>query len=197
MELQSVASPLTLMDGTQVNHALGTSWPHRGGIRGAQAIPVIALVPLYHKVRIPFETVNDGIGLFDFLLRTTRCPVGPLVWDIHLTTVSDLKSDIMHSMPAKSDLKHKALTRPMPRYIWRATALNGESPVLDLMFDATEIAQASLVIGAIPYDQELWEHITTISTVIESQIRPALSATSEVGPATFVLKLLEWFNTLP
>lgn len=195
MELKSLTSPDILADGTRVNHALETSWPHSGGIHGALAFPTIALVPLYHKVRIPFETVNDGIGLFDLLLRATHCPVSPLVWDVHLITVSDLKEEILQSV-LKPELKHEILTKAMPRYIWRATAYADNSPALALLFDATEIAQASLAISSVPFRNDLLAHIRAISesSALKNEIRPALMHTTESGPATFVLKLLESFT---
>ena len=43
----------------------------------------------------------------------------------------------------------------MPRVLWRAFACQGESPVLELLFDATAILQGNFFFRAIEYDRKV------------------------------------------
>lgn len=179
------ADPNTLID------SMSTSW----GNVGNRALPDILLVPLYHKIRIPFQLVHDAVFLFDCSFIEPLRSQGKLPsisqrleWDIYLTTISRLKSDIFADKDLDASLRQEILLKSMPRFIWRATAFDGDNKVLDLLFDATDIVQGQFLVCAIECNEEL-------SAVLrEASQEPSLVQkfqTSSEG------KILEWFRNRP
>jgi len=157
--------------------SMGTSWKGEDGKIGSiRAIPEILLMPLYHKIRIRFESVHDAVMYFDIYIDTVRktglMSLGErLIWDIYLTTNNDFKKEIFESNSIHGNLKKDALKKHLPRYLWRASASCGGNKVLDLLFDATDIEQAYLVIYAIGYDQDLFDKIVAIAKASHSMPR--------------------------
>ena len=74
-----------------------------------------------------------------------------LEWEIYFTTINELKKDLLNSKTFNGSYREDALTENMPRFIWRATAHNQDSPVLDLLFDATDIEQGNFFLRAIEH----------------------------------------------
>lgn len=137
--------------------ALDTSWGGQGRVEGR---PDIVLIPLYHKIRIPFEVIHDAIleldGILAWIRKTLDSQLQRPEWDIYLTTVSEYKKDI-HTR-YRSSLGPRLedfLTESLPKYLWRVTALHDEESVLDMVFDATGIAQHNLVLQTITLNSEL------------------------------------------
>lgn len=127
---------------------LATSWTGRGDV---QAIPTLLLLPLYHKIRVPLEPVHDAILFIDSVIEGARQHQYPQLprpeWDIYLTTVSDFKSDAFESLKDMKNIDlEKVLTATLPRFLWRVTAWCGHERQLDLIFDATGIAQHNLLV---------------------------------------------------
>ncbi len=115
------------------------------------------LIPLYHKIRIPFQNVFDIVVEFDNwigpLNQAGMLPLGgQLEWDLYLTTVNDFKGELQ--LPP-GDYRRTVLTRPMPRFMWRATAYDAGNPALELLFDATDIEQGTSFVGAIAHNRAL------------------------------------------
>jgi hypothetical protein len=132
---------------------LSTSWIGSSGTEGTvRAVTEILIIPLYHKIRIPFSTVQDLVISFDQFVRSLKALTGisELEWDIFLTTVSDLKSDLLKSGSFKSNkYRREVLLDRMSRFVWRARASCDGECVLELLFDATDIQQGSMLIRAI------------------------------------------------
>jgi hypothetical protein len=77
-----------------------------------------------------------------------------LEWDVYLTDVNEVKCDAFRNvMPLSSEDRYKVLTHPMPRFMWRATGMNGDEPVVDMLFDATDIEQGAFLVRIIEYDE--------------------------------------------
>lgn len=171
---------------------LTTNWRDEKGILGnVFAIPDIILVPVYHKVRIPYNSVLESVISFDawieelakkhFKLFSER-----LEWDIYLTTVNDLKIEIERDLPIRGAYRKAVLQQPMPRFMWRATARVQGQPVLDLLFDATDIDQGSFFTRAIEYDCGLaYSHVLRVLAKL-----PAFTNKSKADPLWVVLS---WF----
>jgi hypothetical protein len=87
-------------------------------------------------------------------------------WEISLTGVNRLKKEILFKSGEKGNFK-EILQKSMPRFIWRAAALYKREPVLDLLFDATDIEQGPLFFGGIVFDQDLFSQIRDIITIAE------------------------------
>ncbi len=136
--------------------SLTTSWVPRLGDQ-VRAVPDIMLVPLYHKIRIPFDRVHDAVVRFDSFVEELR-KLAPNVlrerfeWDIYLTNANELKSEILKANSINGRDKQQVLSQPMPRFIWRAAGRFGEATILDLLFDATDIEQGDFFVRAVEYD---------------------------------------------
>lgn len=147
---------------------LTTSW---GTTQGQQfyALPQQLLIPLYHKIRIPFGCVHDAVhligGLLDQMLQQmfNSASEGP-EWDIYLTTVNQLKAEILGSPALDADTRGSVLVEDLPKYVWRASALMGNKLELDLLFDATDIEQGGAFVTAIEHGRILGDALRLLAT---------------------------------
>lgn len=170
-----------------------TSWIGTDGKIGSiSALPKLMLVPLYHKIRIPLETVVKIIMIFDQFLEWMRSARNsPLtaraVWDVKLTSIAELRREVVASGLA-GDSRERALTTSMPRFIWRASASIDGVNVFDLLFDATDIEQGKLFFAAIEYDA------ATVAFV-KRMTPQALQLLHQHPPSFLAVKpVLDWFH---
>jgi hypothetical protein len=190
MELPSLENPMKKVK----RGSLSTSWKCHSKKPGhVRAIPVALMVPLYHKIRIPFCAVFETIASLDtHIERFRKRHITPftdrLEWDIYLTTINEFKTAIRQDDSLDWKLRRGALIEGMPRFMWRATARSREEDVLDLLFDATDIEQGSLLAHAIGYSDEVFEMLRVMSQ------DPGLMKTLKPGPEW---KILNWFSELP
>ncbi len=63
------------------------------------------------------------------------------------------------------------LTESLPKYLWRVTALHDQEAILDMVFDATGIAQHNLVLQTITLNSEL----ATMLQVALPQVIPQIT----------------------
>ncbi|WP_070886937.1 hypothetical protein [Pseudomonas argentinensis] len=107
------------------------------------------LLPLYHKIRIPYSLIHDVALRLDSLVEKVRSNV-PTVsrgeWDIYLTTSNDFKASIRNDYPKWGIDPADTLYTPLPRFMWRMLLRVGGQVELDFLFDATGIAQHDLVV---------------------------------------------------
>jgi len=155
------------------SNKLATNWLDKNGKLGnVFADPFLLMVPLYHKIRIPYGIISGKIEEFDAIIEQLRnAEVGlllsqRLVWDIYLSNVNDVKSDIIKSATLDSESKRAILLINMPKYLWRATAYEGTQKILDILFDATDIEQGAILVTAISYDAGLKSQIDFVSPFI-------------------------------
>ena len=167
--------------------SLQTSWYDSKG----RAAPYVLIIPLYHKIRIPFDLIHKTVCHFSTFLTSlfdlVKLPLR-LEWSIYLTTVNELKKEIFSSNTINGNYSKKILLENMPRFIWRATAFdykNNRELMLDLLFDATDIEQGDFFIRAI-------EH----SEIISELLRKALEDpyVEEICGAEPEWKVFEWFK---
>jgi len=171
-------------------NSISTSWVGADGkIGSVRARLENLMIPVYHKIRIPFATVHDTIIAFDGFLEALKkhgAPIysGRLEWDIHLSTVNQVKSEILRGAFSGGYFKEFLLAK-MPRFLWRASALSSGNPVLDLFFDATDIEQGRFFVRAIEYDARLAAVLRAVTKV--KQVKDAYGTQS-------VWKIMEWFS---
>jgi hypothetical protein len=151
---------------------LETSLQGRGTV---EARPVFLLLPLYHKIRITFEVIHDAILVVDSVLENARSQMFPNLdrpeWDIYLTTVTEFKKDVIDSMrPVLGVRVEETLTANLPRFLWRATARCGGEHHLDLLFDATGIAQQQLLVHAVEAKSELPALISGMAPFVKGKL---------------------------
>lgn len=130
-------------------------------------IPNNIVIGLYHKIRLPYIMIREGVKAFNELLNyfISKSPdvekvifhhiAKAFIWDIHLTTPTELKAEIARSGLVTGKKLESILTRSMPRFIWRAKAEYENLPVFDLLFDATDIPQGNVFLGIVEYDENI------------------------------------------
>jgi hypothetical protein len=148
--------------------SMSTTWLSSDGTHKVRALPRDLLIPLYHKIRIPYEDICQAVievdGLFKTLPATPELKVlRALEWDIHLTTVNDLKTSLQRGSSLRGRPRLKWLVRSMPRFVWRATAFDNARPVMDVLFDATDIHTSNGVHGVIFYTPAIERVLRLIS----------------------------------
>ena len=174
--------------------SLSTSWiGSNGQIGDARALPTILLIPLYHKIRIPFGAIHDVVVSFDAFIESLResLPVpfdGRIEWDIYLTTNNDLKTEILGLDIASGEYYRDLLLEGMPRFLWRATAFHNGDPLMDLIFDATDIEQGPFFVRAIEYDNNLSLFLRVVSKI---------TAIEQIYSTTTEWKIIQWFKDKP
>jgi hypothetical protein len=166
--------------------ALDTEWKFR-------AVPIIILIPLYHKIRIPLDNILEIIGIFNSIIGNSIeniedeiLPAEKLEWDIFLTNISKFKNEILSKSGKEGNFKD-ILKKNMPRFIWRAAALYMGKPVMDLLFDATDIEQGDLFLWGVVYDREIFSAIRSIINSHEN-------ASNDLKMQSAGKALLEWIE---
>lgn len=131
---------------------LATSWNGLGEGRDFRAVAHTLVLPLHHKIRIPLGVILDMVLVIDKQLETVRGQVDAVkakfsrfVWDVRLSRLDQLRADISRSK-LDDQTKIRLLTQPMPKYIWRVTAMNGDKPLLEFLFDATDLTQGRMLL---------------------------------------------------
>lgn len=175
------------------HNSLSTSWGFSDGAATFRAVPRIFLIPVYHKIRIPVHLVHDTVFTFNSLLEPLRenkiiSVDGPFEWDIQLTTVNNLKTKLREEHLLQQHHLQDVLIQEMPRFIWLATALHGNKPVLSLLFDATDVAQGKFFIRAIEYDSDVGNAIRAYSEAVGPENDSFVSHPQ-------VWKVFKWFAT--
>ncbi|WP_437326231.1 hypothetical protein [Sorangium sp. So ce381] len=118
--------------------------------------PDALLIPLYHKIRVPFLRIYSEIRAFDNYLKclvaelsqstgsSSGSPgtIDDLEWDIRLTTVNKYKTECL----TRNGLRDREilLTTSLPRYLWLASGVHRDGSGLDLLFDATGLELSNL-----------------------------------------------------
>ncbi len=176
--------------------SLSTSWPDvNDKIGGARAVPELLLLPLYHKIRIPYGCIHDQIMIFDTLFDVVASNhldvCGDYEWDIYLTTVNEYKSELLENTDISPNIKNRYLISGMPKYIWRASVVNDKRVIIDILFDATDLEQGSYVDKVIGYSGDVYDdlknHVLNSFNVDKSFFESRYRKTK-------VWPLLEWFR---
>ena len=181
-----------------LSRSLSTSWIGSNGQTGsARAVPTTLLIPLYHKIRIPFSAIHNAVVSFDAFIESLKESLkeslpptfnGRIEWDIYLTTSNILKSEIQKLDIARGEYYRDLLLKRMPRFLWRATAFqNGES-LMDLIFDATDIEQGPFFVRAIEYDEDLSHFLRVVSK---------LDLIEQIYSTMTEWRIIRWFKDQP
>jgi hypothetical protein len=127
--------------------------------------PVAVLIPVYQKVRIPFEDIESKVlGLNNILEEHLRGLIkGSIVWDIQIFLSEDFKKKVKDSElfdlddQSQVDLLQNLLTRNFPKYIWVASMSISKQPVYHFVYDATGLSGSNLIHTVIGYYPEINE----------------------------------------
>lgn len=174
---------------------LSTSFISSGGDAGStRAVPKLLLIPLYHKIRIPYIAVRQIVLWLDNMIKWAelKSPGFPLQigeWDIYLTTINEMKTELLSDRGNRlpGEYRAKLLCESLPRFLWRVCARQNEKRLFDLLFDATDIAQGSIFIRAIEWDENAAQSLKKISTI--DDLKQADPTQTQVGR-----KIIMWFR---
>jgi hypothetical protein len=142
---------------------LKSNWSDR-----AFATPDFILLPLYEKIRIPFSLIHDSMAALSTMLEYIRATEGSSIdsmaaeWDIFLTTVGDYKSSIREEYRSSGIDYSARLYVDLPRFLWRVILRTGSDVQMDMLFDATGIAQHNLLVHFFSTDREYYKILTQI-----------------------------------
>jgi hypothetical protein len=179
------------LSGKQIPSIL-TSWRGDDEVIGSRrAIPYILLIPVYHKIRIPFSAIQDVVYNFDQVLRVLKvttdgadsCPQ-LFEWDIFLVSVNTLKEQIQLGEIAEG-ARRDLLFQSLPRFLWQASLLLNSCVKLDLLFDATDIEKGEFFLRVIEHD---------ISFVERLRLLFRLDGIRENFETTPAWPIIEWFR---
>ncbi|MGC3892760.1 hypothetical protein [Pseudomonas urmiensis] len=100
-------------------------------------IPDFVLLPLYHKIKIPFSLIHDNMVVLNSLLDAWAGGSEPPEWDIFLTTVNEYKSSIRSEYAELGVDFRDCLYAQLPRFLWRVSVRREGILQMDFLFDAT------------------------------------------------------------
>ncbi|MDR1980663.1 MAG: hypothetical protein LBQ39_03450 [Tannerellaceae bacterium] len=166
----SYAGFVVFKDEIGENYRLSTSWgrfddkkvlDEQKGIprdKQIEAAPTLLMIPLYHKIRIPFELILRIVNEFSSFTKLASF----VVWDIYLTTACKLKQMFReYSGKINDEERLKLLTYNYPRYIWVVDArLMGMEhpedfpPDFSYYFDATDIPHSDFFLFALHWEPD-------------------------------------------
>ena len=190
MDFDGVLVNLPDANGNLVPHeSLSTSWPDDAGSKqNVRALPTLLLIPLYHKIRIPYEDVLASVYDFDGFLGINRKAIGSTVlpeieWDIRISNVNEVKGSFWMGGTIDPKVRARWLTSSMPRFLWRATGTSGVAQVFDILFDATDIHTSNDIHAFICYDR-------TINDLLQILAKNTTLSSVPAGAA----KILRWIE---
>jgi len=110
--------------------------------------PVVVIIPVYHKIRVNFFEVVKWTRRIDNFFASIGWaePTGPLKieWNVFLTTVNELKTELWQSR-GNSSIYKNLLTESHPRFIWRIQSYYGKKPLFEIFADATDMARSFFI----------------------------------------------------
>jgi hypothetical protein len=166
--------PFARMEFNSSNNRLSTSWTDNyGKIGNVKGEPEILIIPLYRKIRIPFDVILLIIYNLDNIIKiidsNISIGVSNIEWDIYLSNNNDFKSEIFTSTIIDEAQKLEILESNFPRYIWRAIAIWGKEKI-ELIFDSTDIEQGDIFMRLISYSTDLSKLLKTIAENIDLNV---------------------------
>lgn len=148
----------------QVTESLKTSFIPSGDTR---AFSEIMLVPLYHKIRIPFTRIYTTVAEFNNVFeKITGSKLPPFEWDIFLNHSNDFKNEVFQHVSPGEHRNHFLFT-PSPRFIWRAVARWEGENQFEFIFDATDIDQGNFFLDGLLYKPQLAPFLTSIASITD------------------------------
>jgi hypothetical protein len=123
-----------------------TPWPAGDGWETAErweshrvASLYSVFVPLAADIRITYEQVFRQVGLFEQLFTDTIQERTDIVWDIYLDYSNHYKDELRRLRPVEGEPLRRILVSSLPKYVWVARASLQKEPILELVFDATDL----------------------------------------------------------
>jgi len=119
-------------------------------------VPDVMVVPVYHKIRVPFSTVLKHAGRMDGILKA-HYPGIDIEWDIFLSSVNAYKNEMSRRHDVPTDIRKILLESSHPRFIWRLRAFSSDIEVMEILADATDMELSFQVYRVSIFDTTLRE----------------------------------------
>lgn len=118
------------------------------------------LIPVYPKVRISYDDIEDIIHSVDFVIYYALQDYFnfDLEWDIRVIQSNVYKAEIKNSHLDKSQ-KKVLLTNSFPRFVWIATCSVNNAPLFEFVFDATDVSNNMICREVISYYKIFGNHL--------------------------------------
>lgn len=123
-----------------------TGWPDTDEDDGKERAHLFELIaPLSADIRISHEQIYTQVtkfyDLFDHFKPAYATPedTAPVVWDIYLHYSSIHKQETLDSAAGTVAQRQRVATRLLPKYVWIARALFKGQPLVEFIFDATDL----------------------------------------------------------
>lgn len=145
---------------------LTTSYGIENGQKIYHAIPEALLIPTYHKIRIPFESILRQVYEFNHLfvafsmfldIEKIKRMADGLSWEIFLTNINEFKYSIISDERLSKEEKLRITNSRYPRFLWRVKVYSSSENIFDLIFDATDIEQNEYMKETVVYNQDAIE----------------------------------------
>lgn len=100
------------------------------------------IIPLYHKIRIKLDEVEFLITAFDRIFwnifEKGATLKEDISWDVYLDYSENFKQKVKSYLQGHH--LHRILQRSLPKYLWIANCFVGNSKVMTIVFDATDLS---------------------------------------------------------
>lgn len=123
------------------NKVITSWWKNEDGTIKYKAQVISVFVPLYHKIRINFENILEQIKVFDYYLYMRLSKSFEVVWDVFLAFSNKYKENYSEIAGSNADLIHKVRFHSLPKHIWIARAFVSNSPIIEFVFDSTDVSE--------------------------------------------------------
>jgi hypothetical protein len=141
------------------------------------ADPAMMIVPLYHKIRIPYSQIAQFAIMVDRQINDVRT-ANPhpdtlkkrILWHLELLQLDDYRARVRAvKMPRTAKLK--ILTKPMPRFVWVLNASSQDGcNLFDLLLDPTDLLQGRLFLDAVAYDERTFTFVVNAIGIMDANI---------------------------
>lgn len=118
-------------------------------------------VPLAADIRLTFQQVFEPVQKFDSLFYERIANRQDVLWDIYLSTGNDYKVDLLSRDWLAPGPRRAAAARLLPKYVWVARAFLGPVPLLELLFDATDLHTGFFCLNLTWFSSDLKQGMTT------------------------------------
>lgn len=123
------------------NFPILTAWPIKNNFNNRRKAKVKSVIaPVHPKIRISYEDILTKIKLANVLFKNIVSG-HQLYWDIFLDFSNEYKIAVRNSSNIPKEFKKNMLVSILPKHIWIARAYVNKQPVLELIFDSTDIAR--------------------------------------------------------
>lgn len=152
--------PFARMDFGEKDNEIINNWSKKFKVAKPSKLTDI-IIPVYHKIRISYDDVELIVGAFHRILWRVYKKIlkKNINWDIKLNYSEKYKQD---SKTFNNSLREHIHLKSMPKYIWIAQCYFGNLLVMDVLFDATDVAIGNFGLSIFFHNAEIRANLSLI-----------------------------------